>query len=130
MDEIAHKEYRIKKADVVFYPDTRVQHDPGKDGKGRNSRRHHGDDGRNEVKDYVDDMITMVEDANSQLEIQDSPLRFRIHREEDEVFIDIIITDRKGTVLAVREKNITHEKFLEAVDHICGREGLLFDQLG
>jgi len=131
MDEIAHKDYRIKKADVVFYPDTRVQHDPGKDGKGQDHRRHHHTGNEcSEVKDCVADIVSMVEGANGQLEIQGSPYRFNVRREGNEVFIDIIITDRKGNILSVREKNITHEKFMEAVEHIHKREGLFFDQLG
>ncbi|MBN1534246.1 MAG: hypothetical protein JXA20_16355 [Spirochaetes bacterium] len=79
-----------------------------------------------EAKNHVADLVRAVDMANLYLLEKNSPYRFGIGLDGEDLIIEIEFTGgRSGTV----KKNITHEDFLDIIDHISGGEGLLYDTL-
>ena len=68
--------------------------------------------------------------ANFRLGEEKSPLRFILNREGDSIIVDIVRLSDAGGPVSVLHKNITHERFREAVRHILEGEGLIIDTLG
>ncbi len=88
------------------------------------------DDAPDEVMKHFDELKTLVEQANFRLEEGKSPLRFILNREGESIIIDIVRLSATGGPVTVLHKNITHERFKEAVKHILKGEGLIIDTLG
>ena len=109
-------------------------HEMNPDGGGR-----HDQHGRNrqdtagqpdEVRGHYEELIVLVEQGNFRLLEEKSPFRFVLNREGESIIIDIIRLSPAGEAESILHKNITHEKFREAVSHILRGEGLVIDRLG
>jgi uncharacterized FlaG/YvyC family protein len=81
-----------------------------------------------EAVDHFDELTRAAERAHKILELSNSPYRFCIYKENDEIFIDIVIKNSEGGATLVKKKNITHEEFLKLLKHVAEREGLFLDE--
>jgi hypothetical protein len=95
----------------------------------RQEERQAGQDEKNpareEAKDHVADLSRAVEMANLYLQERNSPYRFGISLDGDDLIIEIEFTGGPGRTV---KKNITHDDFLGIIDHILGGEGILYDR--
>lgn len=78
------------------------------------------------VLDHFQEISASVELAHQALERKHSPYRFRVYREDNEVFIDIILLDDHGGSTIVR-KNITDQEFSNIIKNIETLDGILID---
>ena len=121
----------IKKPSSVIPSGLRLDRD-----KDREQQRHEGLNregasatGHDEVKDHYRDIEIMVDRANIRLEEDRVPFRFRLHREGNDVIIDIIRIDGSGGIISVLNKNITHDSFMQRAQQILKGEGLFIDRV-
>jgi hypothetical protein len=98
------------------------------DGKRRREERKQ--EYREKAGDHFEELSRIAELANIDLQEGGSPFRFNVYREEEEVFVDLVILDQDGTIKEVREKNITHQEFSDLINRIGEGEGFLIDRLG
>ena len=90
--------------------------------KGRQEHKH-----RDEAGDHFQQLSKAAELAHDVLEKNNSPYRFCVYQEGEEVFIDIVIVDDDGKILETKKTNITHEEFTTWLNHIEQGNGLFFD---
>lgn len=91
---------------------------------GRNRRRRRP---REENKDHFEELANEAELANEMLIREDAPYRFCIHRDGDQILIDIVTLDEEGNIATLVQKDITHQDFRLWAQHIGDEEGLVFD---
>jgi hypothetical protein len=82
---------------------------------------------KEEVLDHFAKIEKVAEYSNMVLEREKSPYRFKVYRENSEVFIDLIVRDRWGNIHETKKKRLTHEEFYKEIMDIEEREGLLID---
>ncbi|MFH0920013.1 MAG: hypothetical protein V1913_06585 [Fibrobacterota bacterium] len=90
--------------------------------------RHPQHPATDEAKDHFIQLTKAAADSNAILVSKKSPYRFCVYREDQEVFIDIVILDSGGKIAAIKKKNITHDEFVKWLRHIEEREGLFLDE--
>ncbi len=95
-----------------------------KQGKKKEQEEHKHKD---EAGDHFQQLSKAAEVAHDTLKKDNSPYRFRIYQEGEEVFIDIVIVDEEGTVKETKKTNITHDDFITCLNHIEQGNGLFFD---
>jgi hypothetical protein len=95
-----------------------------KPGKREDQQEHKHKD---EAGDHFQQLSSAARLANDVLERDKSPYRFRVYKEGEDVFIDIVIVDKNGTIMEAKQKNITHEEFSTWLNHIEQGNGLFFD---
>jgi len=109
-----------------------------KNGERRGHEREHPDDkdqtsddtGHEAVGTHYDELDREVAYANSMLEQEESPYRFDLHKEDDAVYIDIVVLDESGNIIETLRKNVTHREFSQYRVAILEGGGLLLDNLG
>lgn len=106
-----------------------LKNEEQKDGGGKKKKRRRADE-HGEAKDHFAELSKAAELAHEILVKKNSPYRFCIYKENDEIFIDIVILDLNGKIASVKKKNITHDEFYKWMDHIEEQEGLFFDENG
>ncbi len=79
---------------------------------------------------HFDELDREVDYANSMLEQEESPYRFDLHKEDDAVYIDIVVLDESGKISQTLRKNVTHREFSQYRVAILEGGGLLLDNLG
>jgi hypothetical protein len=94
---------------------------PGKE-KGKQEHKH-----RDEAGNHFQQLSKAAELAHDVLVKNNSPYRFCVYQEGEEVFIDIVIVDDVGKILETKKTNITHEEFTTWLNHIEQGDGLFFD---
>src|SRR3989339_1246265 len=75
-----------------------------------------------ETKDHFLQLAKAAADSNALLIKKNSPYRFCVYRENQEIFIDIVLLDNNGKIASIKKKNITHEEFAKWLRHIEERE--------
>ncbi|MBL8026843.1 MAG: hypothetical protein JNL74_10560 [Fibrobacteres bacterium] len=83
---------------------------------------------KEEAVAHFDELARAAERAHKILELTNSPYRFCIYRDGEEVFIDVVMLKPEGGASLVKKKNITHEEFLKLLRHVAEREGLFLDE--
>ncbi len=82
---------------------------------------------RDEAGNHFQQLAEAAELAHTVLEKNNSPYRFCVYQNGEEVFIDIVIVDEDGKIKEIKKKNITHDEFSTWLNHIEQGEGLFFD---
>lgn len=82
---------------------------------------------REEAKDHFEELTKAAAAAHVTLVENNSPYRFCVYRENDEIFIDIVLLNKQGKADTVIKKNITHTEFHKILQEIDTKEGLFFD---
>ena len=85
---------------------------------------------KDEAKDHFDSLKATAELVNVDLQKNNSPYRFYIYLESEEVFINLVRLDDAGKIIEVKKKNITHQEFSDWIRHIENGEGLFIDSVG
>lgn len=88
------------------------------------------DTGHEPVGTHYHELDREVAYANSMLEQEESPYRFDLHKEDDTVYIDIVVLDDNGNIIETLRKNVTHREFSQYRVAILEGGGLLLDNLG
>lgn len=101
--------------------------DPEK--KKRDQGNQHRDQG-DEAREHFESLKTSADLMNHELELKKSPYRFFLHRERDDIFINLVLLNGKGSVIEVKRKNITHQEFADLVRHLDKGEGLFYESIG
>jgi len=78
-----------------------------------------------EAKDHFQDLTKAAEQINKLLEAKKSLNRFRVYREKDEIFIDLVILDENEKIVRTIRKNITHQEFSEIIKNIEQMDGFI-----
>ena len=111
---------RIKDVSPIS-PET-VRVDPDSKREKRRRRK------RDEVKKHFKELADAAERLHDILVEHDSPYRFCVYQDKEEVLIDIVVLDEdRNEIQEVKQKNITHEEFITWADHIEKGGGLLID---
>jgi len=79
------------------------------------------------VLDRFDEITGIAEMANTELAAAGKPFQFRVHRDEVNIYIDIIKTAASGEEEQIARKNITHYEFHELAKNLGNLEGMLLD---
>lgn len=116
---------RINKSELVSTRDAVV--DPEKQKHEPPHERREKDD---EAAEHFDSLKETADLVNRELEEKNSPYRFYIYREFDDVFINLVRLDSNGKISEVKRKNITHQEFAGLLQQIQQGEGLFFDSTG
>ncbi|MBN1522630.1 MAG: hypothetical protein JW928_08875 [Candidatus Aureabacteria bacterium] len=82
---------------------------------------------KEEAKDHFEELSRAAETAHLTLMENNSPYRFCVYRENENIFIDIVLLNKQGKIDKVIKKNITHEEFHKILQDISLKEGLFFD---
>ncbi|MBT3878246.1 MAG: hypothetical protein HON76_20720 [Candidatus Scalindua sp.] len=82
---------------------------------------------REEAGNHFQQLSKAAELAHDVLEKSNSPYRFCVYQEGEEVFIDIVVVDDNGEIKETRKTNITHDEFTTWLNHIEQGNGLFFD---
>ena len=82
---------------------------------------------RDEAGNHFQQLSKAAELAHDVLVRNNSPYRFRVYQEGEEIFIDIVIVDDDGKINETKKKNITHEEFSMWLNHIEQGNGFFFD---
>jgi hypothetical protein len=90
--------------------------------KKRDKKRHYEAAGN-----HFDSLAKAAERAHEILERNNSPFRFCVYRESNDVFIDLAILNNNGKIKDIIKKDITHQEFSIWLDRIEKRDGLLLD---
>ena len=105
-----------------LYNDEPVEMKPRKRGRRRPRHEHQG-----EAQTHFEELAKIAELAHEQLVQAHSRYRFCVYQKDDGVFADVVILDEAGQVASLIQREITHEDFLDWIEHIEEEEGLLFD---
>jgi hypothetical protein len=85
-------------------------------------------DTSNLAKYNFEHLARAAEESHRVLLKEKSPYRFCVYREEDDVFIDVVVVDKEGKIKDIRKKKITYDEFTTWLNHIHGGRGLLVDE--
>ncbi|OHD69903.1 MAG: hypothetical protein A2W19_09270 [Spirochaetes bacterium RBG_16_49_21] len=116
---------KVNKSDQTSSRDAVVEPDTKKRESGGNTRER-GD----EARDHYESLKSGADLINSELEKKNSPYRFYLYREMDEIFIHLVKLDEWGEAIEVIRKNITHQEFAELISRLEKGEGLIIDSAG
>lgn len=124
-------DYRpIDNAEVIKSPDGLSGINPDGRNPGRGKQEQAEKQKHEETKDNFDALAKAAEESNSILIANKSPYRFCVYRQNNDIFVDIVILDRTGKIRNLVRKNITHDEFAKWIKHIREREGLFLDEVG
>ena len=82
---------------------------------------------RHHVKEHLEDLNRIANEAEHALKQMNSPFRIRIYEKEGEVFIDVVTLDDYGRVTKVFHQDITHKELEDLIRHLKSGRGLVFD---
>lgn len=117
---------KINKSDLIGSREPVIEPDTKK----RESGHEHKEKQNDEAGDHFDSLKETADLVNRDLEQKNSPYRFYIYRENDDIYINLVRMDDEGTIVEIKKKNITHQEFTELIRHIQNGEGLFFDSIG
>ena len=100
---------------------------PKEEANNQNQKKQKQRKKKEEAKDHFDELIRAAATAHVTLVANNSPYRFCVYREGEDIFIDIVYLNKKGDVEKTVKKNITHEEFQKILQDIDAKEGLFFD---
>lgn len=80
-----------------------------------------------EAKDHFTELTRSADQVHEILLKKNSPYRFCIYREKQEIFIDLVILNADGDIDSTIKKNITHQEFSEIIRNIEMLDGLIID---
>jgi len=86
-------------------------------------KRETGDDA---ARDHFQEISASVAHAHRILEQRQSPYRFHVYRNGDDMFIDIVVLDEHGGSTTIR-KNITDQEFTNIIKNIETLDGVIID---
>jgi len=109
----------------IVHPDGFSQQDKQKPKHKQNAQGRM--DSEDEAKDHFDAIAKSAERAHLLLEEKKSPYRFCVYRDNNEIFIDLVVLDNKGLVKNTIKRNITHREFSEILKNIEKLDGLVLD---
>ncbi len=110
----------IGSRDPVIEPDVK-KHEHGHEQKGKQD---------DEAAAHFESLKNAADLANRELEKKNSPYRFYIYREFEEIFINLVLLDGNGNILEVKKNNITHREFNDLINNIQNGEGLFYNTVG
>jgi len=99
----------------------------GENGKRKPKKKKKKQGHEDEVKDHFDELTTIAERINKILESKKSMNRFCIYRDNDEIFIDLVILNEDKKITKTIKRNITHQEFSETIKNIEELDGFIVD---
>jgi uncharacterized FlaG/YvyC family protein len=117
---------KINKSDLIGSRDPVIEPDIKK----RESGHEHKEKQNDEAGDHFESLKETADLVNRDLEQKNSPYRFYIYQEHEEIYINLVRLDGEGSVVEVKKKNITHQEFTDLIRQIQDGEGLFFDSIG
>jgi len=117
---------KINKSDLIGSRDPVIEPDTKK----RESGREHKEKRNDEAGDHFESLKETADLVNRDLDHKNSPYRFYLYREHEEIYINLVRLDGEGSVVEVKKKNITHQEFTDLIRQIQDGEGLFFDSTG
>lgn len=115
-----NNEFNIKKVD---HTSGFSERDKTKRDKDRKQEKRNED----EAKDHFNELAETAERIHKILADKNCPYRFCVYREQNEIFIDLVILNEKGAIDKTIKKNITHQEFSDIIKHIETLDGFLVD---
>ncbi|MBN2241851.1 MAG: hypothetical protein JW793_04110 [Acidobacteria bacterium] len=82
----------------------------------------------NLAKYNFEHLAEAAEESHAILLKEKSPYRFCVYREQEDVFIDVVILDEEGRIKDIKKKKITYDEFTTWLTHIHAGRGLLLDE--
>ena len=117
---------KINKSDFINSRDPVIEPDLKRREQGHEQREKQND----EAGDHFESLKETADLVNGDLEKKNSPYRFYIYREHDDIYINLVRLDGDGNIVEVKRKNITHQEFTDLLRQIQVGEGLFFDSTG
>jgi hypothetical protein len=112
-------EFKIDRVEKI---PSNVGHVDAYDKRRKREKKH-----RDEASKHFQELTETAEKAHVVLIEKNSPYRFCIYQENEDIFIDVVIIDTDGSIKEIHKRNITHDEFISWVRHIEQESGLLID---
>jgi len=100
------------------------------DEKKRQHEQQHRRRGKDKAGRHFQTLADAAEKSHESLTRMNSPYRFCVYQEGDDVFIDVVILGEDGKIKKIEKKNITDDEFNTWLNHIENGYGLLLDSKG
>lgn len=117
---------KINRTDLIGSRDPVIEPDLKRHGQGNGQKEKQND----EAAAHFESLKNAADLANRDLESKNSPYRFYIYREFEEIFINLVLLDANGNILEVKKKNITNQEFTDLINNIQNGEGLFYNTVG
>ncbi|OVE73681.1 hypothetical protein BVX93_01030, partial [bacterium B13(2017)] len=89
-------------------------------------------DQKNPQKDtasqHFQELTKVAEKAHEELVKHNSPYRFCIYKENNNIFIDIVLLNNENTIIKITKKNISLEYFSHILEEIHQGKGLFIEK--
>lgn len=96
--------------------------------KTRNRKKKRDRKQHDEAGSHFDRLAEAADHAHSILVQSHSPYRFCVYKQNNDVYVDLILLDDEGKTLKIIKKNITHQQFTTWLERIENGDGLIFDK--
>ena len=83
--------------------------------------------GEDKAGRHFQTLVEAAEKSHQRLTRMNSPYRFCVYQEDNEVFIDVVILGEDGKIKKIQKSNITDDEFSTWLNHIENGYGLLLD---
>ncbi len=93
----------------------------------KKGRQHPEQQSRNS-KEYMRAIGKAAEASNEKLARLKLPYRFCMYLEGDDIFIDIVVLDKDGNIVAEQKKNLSKQDFDRLIEDVSQIEGLFVDR--
>jgi uncharacterized FlaG/YvyC family protein len=95
--------------------------------KDRGKKKKKQETQEDEAREHFKELSDAAERIHKILQQKNSPFRFCVFKQGDEVFIDVVILDSAGGISKTIKKNITHQEFSDIIKNIETLDGVLID---
>ncbi|EKD27021.1 MAG: hypothetical protein ACD_79C00923G0002 [uncultured bacterium] len=121
--KISNEEYEKIEKLLKVIPVDEKQHMQYK----KNIKKGHKGD---KVREHFFELSKLIEELHTKLVKANSPYRFCVYIEGDDIFMDIVILDESGKIKEIKKRNITFEEFEKIIEEITAGHGLYFEAKG
>ncbi len=118
---------KVNESDRAEFMNNSINLNINNDTENFNKKKYYKED---EAINHFIELERVADLVNEDLEKNRHPFRFRIYKNENQVFIDLVRLDKENKIVEIRKKNITHEEFKDLIKHIELTEGLFFEGIG
>ena len=91
--------------------------------------RQHPDRESKDSKEYMHTISKAAEASNEKLARLRLPYRFCVYIQDDELFIDIVVLDKNGAIIAEKKKSLSQQDFERLIEDVSQIEGLFVDRM-
>jgi hypothetical protein len=91
--------------------------------------RQQPDQEQKDSKEFFHTISKAAEASNEKLARLKLPYRFRVYTQGDDLFIDVVVLDQNGNIVAEKKKNLSHQDFDRLIEDVSQIEGLFVDRM-